>query len=196
MPQTAEFFYDVISPTAYLAAHRIPAMMERTGGKIIYRPFFLGGVMQTTGNRPPGAVAAKGKWMSADMQRYAKRDGLVLNMNPHFPNLNTLHIQRASVAWSERPEFPAFLAAMLAAVWVRGVNVGEKDALTAEVAAAGVDTEEFWAAATDEANKAKLKANTEEAIARGAFGAPTFFVGDEMHFGQDRTDWVEAAMRR
>ncbi len=67
MSRTVEFFYDFTSPTAYLAWARLPAIVERTGAKIVYRPMFLGGVMQTTGNRPPGTVEAKGRWMQADL---------------------------------------------------------------------------------------------------------------------------------
>ncbi|MBI1340624.1 2-hydroxychromene-2-carboxylate isomerase [bacterium] len=195
MPRSLEFFYDVISPTAYLASKQLPAIAERTGAKLVYRPFFLGGVMQATGNRPPATVPAKGKWMQADLQRYAKRYGVVLGSNPHFPMMNTLPVQRASIVLRQRADFPAFLAAVFDAVWREGANIADRETLTAIVSGAGFDAGAFWAAAEDPANKEALKAATEEAVARGAFGAPTFFVGDEMFFGQDRLDFVEEALK-
>lgn len=191
--KTVEFFYDFTSPTAFLAWRQLPKIVARTGGKLVYRPMFLGGVMQATDNRPPGAVAAKGRWMAADLARFAKRYGVAYRMNPHFPML-TLMVQRAAVGWLDRPDFETYLAAIFNAAWVDGRNIADKGELSDVLTNAGFDAAEFFAAAEDPTNKAKLKANTEEAVARGAFGAPTFFIGDEMHFGQDRLDFVEEAL--
>lgn len=195
MPRTVEFFYDLISPTAYLAQTQLPAIAARTGATIEFRPMFLGGVMQATGNRPPGMLPAKGKWMQADMARFARRYGVPLNPNPHFPMMNTLHAQRGSTAWRGRADFPALLAALYQAVWRDGENLGDREVLQRVVASAGFDAAGFLAAADDPANKEALKASTDEAVARGAFGAPTFFVNGEMFFGQDRLDFVEEALR-
>lgn len=195
MPKQVEFFYDFTSPTAYLAWARLPAILERTGAKVIYRPMFLGGVMQTTGNRPPGTVAAKARWMAADLQRWAKRYNTPFAMNPHFPMM-TLMVQRAAHAWIERPDFERYLAAIFNAAWQKQQNIADKETLASIVTEAGFSAPDFLAAAEDPANKEKLKATTDEAVARGVFGAPTFFVGDEMHFGQDRLDFVEDALAR
>lgn len=195
MPKQVEFFYDFTSPTAYLAWTRLPAIAQRTGATIIYRPMFLGGVMQTTGNRPPGTVAAKAKWMAADLQRWAKRFNTPYQPNPHFPMM-TLMVQRAAQEWVTRPDFDKYLAAIFNAAWRDQKNIADKAALTEIVATAGFSPEAFFAAAENPANKEKLKATTDEAVARGVFGAPTFFVGDEMHFGQDRLDFVEEALAR
>jgi len=195
MPGKVEFFYDFVSPTAYLAWKQLPAIAERTGGEIVYRPMFLGGVMQTTGNRPPGTVEAKGRWMQADLERFAKRYGVDYVRNPHFPML-TLTVQRAACGLVERPGFEAYLEAIFNAAWRDAKNIADKAVVAEVLTAAGLDAAEILALAEDPANKEKLKANTDEAIARGAFGAPTFFVGEEMHFGQDRLDWVEAALAR
>jgi 2-hydroxychromene-2-carboxylate isomerase len=194
MPRQVEFFFDVVSPTAYLAHKRLPAIVQRTGATLVHRPMFLGGVMQASGNRPPGTVAAKGKWMNADLQRYAKKYDAPYVHNPHFP-VNTLSAQRGLTAWLGKPEFPALLDAMFQATWRDQVNLGEKVEIARVAGLAGVDGAAFVAAAEDPVNKEKLKATTEEALARGVFGAPTFFVGDEMHFGQDRLEWVEEALR-
>ncbi len=195
MPKQVEFFYDFTSPTAYLAWTRLPAIAQRTGATIIYRPMFLGGVMQATGNRPPGTVAAKAKWMAADLQRWAKRFNTPYQPNPHFPMM-TLMVQRAAQEWVTRPDFDKYLAAIFNAAWRDQKNIADKAALTEIVATAGFSPEAFFAAAENPANKEKLKATTDEAVARGVFGAPTFFVGDEMHFGQDRLDFVEEALAR
>jgi 2-hydroxychromene-2-carboxylate isomerase len=198
MPKRVEFFYDFTSPTAYLAWTQLPAIVKRTGAEVAYRPMFLGGVMQATENRPPGTVPAKGKWMQADLQRFAKRYGVPFARNPHFPML-TLMVQRAACGWLDRPDFERYLAAIFNAAWRDSKNIADKAALAEIVASAGFDAGEFFAAAENPANKEKLKANTDEAVARGAFGAPTFFVqvngADEMHFGQDRLDFVEEALR-
>ena len=195
MPKQVEFFYDFTSPTAYLAWTRLPAIAQRTGAKIIYRPMFLGGVMQTTGNRPPGTLPQKARWMAADLQRWAKRFNTPYNLNPHFPMM-TLMVQRAAQEWVNRPDFDKYLAAIFNAAWRDSKNIADKVALAEILTTAGFSPEEFFAAAENPVNKEKLKATTDEAVERGVFGAPTFFVGDEMHFGQDRLDFVEEALAR
>jgi len=194
MARKLEFFFDVVSPTAYFAWAQLPGVIERTGADLVYRPFFLGGVMQGTGNRPPATCEAKGRWMNADLTRFANRYGLPFVRNPTFP-MNTLPIMRAAVAWTSRPDFEDFLSAVFKAIWADQKAVGEREVLTSVLSDAGLDAEAFWAAAEDPANKEALKASTGEAIERGAFGAPTFFIGEEMHFGQDRLDFVEEALR-
>jgi 2-hydroxychromene-2-carboxylate isomerase len=195
MPKILEFFYDFTSPTAYLAWSRLPAMVERTGASLVYRPMFLGGVMQTTGNRPPGTIEAKGRWMAADLQRWAQRFNTPFERNPHFPMM-TLMVQRAAHGWIDRPDFEKYVAAIFTAAWRKQQNIADKDTLAAIVTEAGFSAADFFAAAENPVNKEKLKATTDEAVARGVFGAPTFFIGDEMHFGQDRLDFVEEALMR
>lgn len=195
MTRKLEFFFDVVSPTAYLAWTQLPGLIDRTGAKLVYRPFFLGGVMAATGNRPPGTVEAKGNWMNADLKRFSSRYGVPFERNPTFP-MNTLPIMRASIMWKDRPDFEEFLSTMFKAIWSDGKAVGEESVLSDVLEESGLDADLFWSAARDPANKESLKANTDEAVARGVFGAPTFFVGDEMHFGQDRLDFVEEALGR
>mgnify|MGYP001201211892 FL=1 len=195
MPKQVEFFYDFTSPTAYLAWARLPAIAQRTGAKIIYRPMFLGGVMQTTGNRPPGTLPQKARWMAADLQRWAKKYNTPYNLNPHFPMM-TLMVQRAAQEWVNRPDFDKYLATIFNAAWRDSKNIADKAVLAEILTTAGFSPEEFFTATENPANKEKLKATTDEAVERGVFGAPTFFVGDEMHFGQDRLDFVEEALAR
>ena len=199
MPKTVEFFYDFTSPTAYLAWRRLPGVLERTGATVKYRPMFLGGVMQTTGNRPPGTLPQKARWMAEDLQRWAKKYNTPYKLNPHFPMM-TLMVQRAAQDWVNRPDFQKYMGAIFDAAWQQQKNIGDKAVLAEILTTAGFSPDEFFAAAENPANKEKLKATTDEAVARGVFGAPTFFVqtadGEEMHFGQDRLDFVEDALHR
>jgi len=187
-----EFLFDVGSPTTYLAHHRLPAIVARTGASVEYVPILLGGVFKATGNAPPGMVAARGRWMAIDMARYAAREGITLGMNPDFP-INTITMMRMLTAARGTPDFAPLAEALFAAMWQRPVNLGDPAVLAATLAAAGFDPGAWVAKAGDPDVKARLVATTEDAVARGAFGAPTFFVGDEFFFGQDRLDWVEAA---
>ena len=160
---------------------------------------FLGGVMQTTVNRPPGTLPQKGKWMAADLQRWAKKFNTPFQPNPYFPMM-TLMVQRVAQEWVEGPHFEKYLSAIFTAAWQDQKNIADKAVLAEILTTAGFSADEFFAAAENPANKEKLKAVTDEAVARGVFGAPTFFVetpdGEEMHFGQDRLDFVEDALKR
>ena len=149
--------------------------------------------MQATGNRPPGTVAAKGAHMSVDMQRFARRYGVPLGSNPHFP-MKTLPALRAATGLLGDRDFLPFVSAMFKASWVDGVDVGNPDVIAQISTQAGLDPARIEALATASENKEKLKATTDEAVARGAFGAPTFFVGNDMFFGQDRLDFVAEAL--
>jgi 2-hydroxychromene-2-carboxylate isomerase len=188
-----EYFFDYVSPYAYLADSQIPALVARTGAELVYRPFFLGGVMQASKNSPPITVPNKGKYMLTDLQRWSRRYGVPINPNPHFP-VNTLHAMRAAVAALGEPRFEDFHRAMFRAVWCEGKNLGDEAVLRAQIDAAGLDGAALLARSKQQEVKDTLRRNSEEAVERGAFGAPTFFVGDEMFWGNDRLDFVEEAL--
>lgn len=192
MPKTIEFLFDVGSPTTYLAHRRLPAIAARTDATIDYIPVLLGGIFKTTGNAPPGGVAARGRWMNIDMARYAAREGITLAMNPAFP-INTITMMRMLTAVRGTPEFAPLLEALFVAMWQAPQNLGDPVVLAGVLSAAGFAPDALLAKAADPEVKAALVAATEYAVSRGAFGAPTFFVGDEIFFGQDRLGWVEAA---
>ncbi|NKB47749.1 MAG: 2-hydroxychromene-2-carboxylate isomerase [Alphaproteobacteria bacterium] len=196
MAKTVEFLFDVVSPTAYLAYKRLPEIAERTGAAIAWTPIFLGGIMQATGNSPPGTVPAKGQYMDRDMVRCATRYDIPFTLNVYFP-VNTLALQRAAVAILDQAgedTFRRFIDACFQAIWADGANMGDPDVAGEILSAAGFDAADLLTRASDPAIKKKLKAITDGAVARGVFGAPTFFVGDEMYFGQDRLDYVEEAL--
>ena len=190
-----EFFFDVGSPTTYLAWTQLPALCERAGAALIYRPMLLGAVFQATGNASPVAVPAKGRFMGADMPRFARRYGVPFKMNPHFP-VNTLTLMRGATGVQRHaPErLAAYLAGVFNALWVEELNLNDAAVAAQALGAAGFDAAEVMAWANDAEVKARLRSTTDEAVARGVFGAPTMFVGTEMFFGQDRLDFVREAL--
>lgn len=193
MTKTLEFLFDVGSPTTYLAHKRIPDLIARTGAEVIYVPVLLGGIFKATGNASPVAVPAKGVYMGADMARFARKFGVPLNMNPYFP-INTITLMRMAAGMVGEEAFPRLVDALFDAMWKGRKNMGDPEVVAAVLAGAGFDPAALLALAETAEAKDRLKTNTESAVARGAFGAPTFFVDDEMFFGQDRLDFIEEAL--
>jgi 2-hydroxychromene-2-carboxylate isomerase len=194
MARRLEYFFDYVSPYSYLADSQVPALVNRTGAELVYRPFLLGGVMKAAGNSPPATVAAKARYMPADIARWLRRYGLGFEFNPHFP-VNTVKAMRGALAALDQGVFPAYHAALFRAMWREKQNLGDEAVLRGVIEGAGLDAGAILSRAGEDAVKERLRANTEEAVARGAFGAPTFFVGDEMFFGNDRLDFVEEALK-
>jgi 2-hydroxychromene-2-carboxylate isomerase len=195
-PKTVEFFFDVGSPTAYLAYTQLPAIAAACGATVVWRPMLLGGVFKATGNASPVTIPAKGRWMLGDLQSWARRWGVPLVFNPHFP-INTLTLMRGAVGVQMREPslFGRYLAVVFGAMWRAPRNLGDAEVLTEVLREGGLDADRMAALSADPEVKAKLIANTNEAIERGAFGAPTFFVDGRMFFGQDRLDFVREALR-
>ncbi len=195
MSQKVEFFFDVGSPTTYLAWTQLPALCAQAGAELVYRPMLLGGVFQATGNASPATVPAKGRYMDTDMARFARRYGVPFASNPFFP-INTLLLMRgATGAQLRAPErFHDYLRGVFHAMWVAPQNLNDSATAAQALTAAGFDPAEVMGWSNDAEVKAALRATTEEAVARGVFGAPTMFVGTEMFFGQDRLDFVRAAL--
>jgi 2-hydroxychromene-2-carboxylate isomerase len=195
MTKTVEFFFDFGSPYTYLAYHQLPKIAAQQGATIVWRPVLLGGVFQATGNHSPMEVQAKARYSLLDLQRWAKRFGVPLQMNPHFP-INTLHLMRGAVAMQMQGEaaFQGYLAAVFSAMFEHPRNLNQPEVVAAVLAGINIDPTAFMGYINDPAVKDKLKANTAEAVARGVFGAPTFFVGEQMFWGQDRLDFVAQAL--
>lgn len=193
MAKTLEFLFDVGSPTTYLAHKRLPDLIARTGAEVVYLPVLLGGVFKAAGNASPAMVPLKGVYMNADLSRFAKRHGVTLNFSPYFP-INTITMMRMIAGTVGEDRFPLLVDTLFDAMWKGRKNMGDPEVLAAVLAKAGFDPVELLAVAGGQDAKDTLKANTEAAVARGVFGAPTFFVEDEMFFGQDRLDFVEEAL--
>ena len=190
-----DFYFDFGSPTAYLAYKRLNQLREQYPLQVNYKPMLLGGVFKATQNTSPVAIPAKGKYMlEQDLPRFAKRYGVELNFNPHFP-INTLNLMRGALAAQRLDCTDAYIAACYDAMWVQSLNMGDPEVIQKALLDAGLDAEALLALSQDPEVKAELIAGTEAAVERGVFGAPTLFIGDDMYFGQDRLDFVEEALQ-
>ncbi len=186
MSTKIEFFYDYVSVYSYLADSQLSQL---TSAEIVYRPLFLGAVMEATGNRPPGTVKAKGKYLRTDIERWVKRYSLAFNMNPQFPQ-NTLKALRLALVAQKHGTFEPVHRALFDAMWVDEMDLSDENVLAEIAAKAGLSLDDI----EDVAIKDELKANSAEAVDRGAFGAPTFFVNDQMFFGNDRFEFINDAL--
>ena len=193
MTKAVEFLFDFGSPTSYLAYKQLPKIASRHGARIVWTPILLGGVFKATGNASPAMVPAKGRYMNQDLARFAKRYNVVLNFNTHFP-VNTLTLMRGAAGYQNTDQFDIYVNAMFDAMWAHPRNLNDPAEVAHVLRDIGIKPEDFMARTERADVKEKLKANTEGAVARGVFGAPTFFVNGEMFFGQDRLDFVEEAL--
>jgi 2-hydroxychromene-2-carboxylate isomerase len=195
-----EFHFDFGSPNAYLCHAVIPAIERRTGARFEYVPVLLGGVFKLTGNQPPMAslkgIRNKPEYQRLETQRFIARHGIErFRFNPHFP-VNTLLVMRAAVAAERDGALMPYVDAVFRAMWEEGRKMDEPAVARAALDEAGLDGAGLLARAQDQAVKDRLLANTEQSIARGTFGSPTFFVGQEMFFGKDRLREVEEEIAR
>ena len=195
MSKTIDFYFDFGSPTAYLAHKRLQQLSAEYGCTLDYKPILLGGLFKASGNMSPVTVPAKGKYMMAqDLPRFAKLYQVPLAINPHFP-INTLNLMRAAVALQGQDSFETYVDAVYDAIWVNKENMGEMEVIGRVLADAGLNAEQIIASTQDPEVKAQLISNTEAAVARGCFGAPTLFVDEQMFFGQDRMQFIEIALQ-
>lgn len=195
MSKTLEFFFDFGSPASYLAWTQVPRIAREAGAQLIWRPMLLGGVFKATGNQSPVMIPSKGAWMLKDLARFASRYGVLMTFNPSFP-INTLTLMRGAAGYQNDERFERYVQAMFEALWTQQKNLSKPEVVAEVLSAAGFDPAEFERLVNDEGVKERLKTTTEEAVKRGVFGAPTFFIGSEMHFGQDRLDFVAEALSR
>jgi 2-hydroxychromene-2-carboxylate isomerase len=194
--KTVEFFFDVGSPASYIAWNRIAGIAQAAGARLEYKPMLLGGVFQATGNQSPMNVPAKSRYMKDNLARFTKRHGVAYAHNPHFP-INTLTLMRGATGLQMRDEarMVPYVDAVSRAIWVDGKNMNDPAVVAGVLRDASFDPQELLALAADPEVKERLKAITQEAVERGVFGAPTFFVGGQMYWGQDRLDFVEEALK-
>jgi 2-hydroxychromene-2-carboxylate isomerase len=190
MATELEFFFDYGSPFSYLADTQLKGLAQRTGALVVYRPMLLGGVFKETGNASPIAIEAKRKYAMNDLQRWANQYGVPAPDNPHFP-INTIRLMRGAIAAERAGVFAAYHRAIFDAFWREGLNLGDAAVVRGTLQRAGLDAERVAAMSEEHAVKDGLRVATEAAVARGAFGAPTFFVGEQMFWGNDRLMFVE-----
>jgi 2-hydroxychromene-2-carboxylate isomerase len=196
--KTIDFIFDFASLNAYLAYRALPAVAVRTGATVNLIPVLLGGVFKATGNQAPftafGGIKGKLDYEMLEIRRFIAAHGLVeFQMNPHFP-VNSLTAMRGLCACAPGGEFDAYVAAVAAGFWERGLQMGDPAVLASVLTDAGLDAERLLTLAQTDAVKARLADNTAAAVERGAFGSPTFYVGDEMFFGKERLGQIEAML--
>lgn len=198
MFRTFEFIFDFAAPNGYLAHKVLPAFCEANDATAIYVPCLLGGMMKATGNKPPliryADAPARMAYENLEMKRFITSHSLnAFTMNPHFP-VNSLTIMRGAVAAQNEGVFETYADAMFAAMWEQGANLSDAGVIASVLTNAGLDAELLMERASDQEVKDELIANTDHAVARGAFGVPTFFVGEEIFFGKERLGQVAAAL--
>ncbi|WP_020480383.1 2-hydroxychromene-2-carboxylate isomerase [Sandarakinorhabdus sp. AAP62] len=194
MTKTVELIFDFVSPNAYLVWQPLREMVARQGAQIRITPAFLGGMHKLTGNAPPfirdAEVKGKNEYANLEMNRFIAKHGLTrFRMNPKFP-FNSVNLLRMLIALDGDDQI-RFVEALLPAIWEQGLDVSDADAVTAVLTAADFDAEALAARTQDPVIKQTLIDNTEQAVARGTFGIPTFYVGSEMFFGKERLGQIE-----
>lgn len=200
MPKTVDFIFDFASPNAYFSHKALSGILERTGATANYIPCLLGGIFKATGNQAPmmafAGIKGKNEYSMLETQRFiAKHNITTFTMNQYFP-VNTVMIQRAALVAEQDGKLAEFITAGLACMWEDNKKMDDADVFVAAITEKGFDGADLLARTQDPEIKAKLIANTEAAVARGAFGIPTFYVGDEMFFGKERLAQVEEELAK
>ncbi len=197
-PLKVEFHFDFGSPNAYLAELVLPAIEERTGVKFEYVPVLLGGVYKATNNRSPAetlqGIKNKGEYQALETARFIRRHNITtFKLNPFFP-VNTLMLMRGAVAAQFENVFERYFRAAYHHMWEQPKKMDDPEVFRRAFASSGIDIDRLIARAREDDVKKKLIDNTSDAVARGEFGSPTFFVGDEMFFGKDQLRDVEESI--
>ncbi|WP_414980632.1 2-hydroxychromene-2-carboxylate isomerase [Congregibacter sp.] len=195
MTKTLDFIFDFGSPNAYLVHRALPPILERTNARLNLIPCLLGGLFKLTGNQAPmlafQGVKGKLEYDQLEIQRFIQKHELhSFKFNPHFP-VNTLLLVRGAIAAQNNGQLQEYIEAGLSAVWEKELKMDDPEVFVQAMTDAGLDGQTLLASTQDPEVKAKLMANTAAAAERGAFGIPTFFVGDEMFFGKERLQQVE-----
>lgn len=190
-----EFLFDFGSPNAYLSHLIIPRIEQRTGARFEYVPILLGGVFRLTNNKSPiesfRDVKNKLEFQRLEMRRFLKRHGITaFKMNPFFP-VNTLQLMRGAVAAEFEGVFPPYVDAMFRYMWAEPRKMDDPEVIRASLKEAGLDADRLLRRTQEDEVKQRLLANTQAAVERGVFGAPSFFVGDQLFFGKDQLRDVE-----
>jgi 2-hydroxychromene-2-carboxylate isomerase len=193
-----EFHFDFGSPNAYLSHVVIPRIEQRTGAKFEYVPILLGGVFKLTNNRSPiesyAGVRNKLPYEQLETQRFIRKHGIAdFQFNPFFP-VNTLALMRGAIAAQRLGVFVHYVDQMFRYMWAQPRKMDDPEVLRATLQESGFDAVKLMALSQDQSVKDELAANTARSVERGTFGAPTFFVGDDLYFGKDRLRDVEEAI--
>lgn len=190
-----EFYFDLGSPYSYLAFHQIQKIATEKKAEIIWKPILLGGIFKATGNSSPMSIAAKARYSKKDMQRWSKYWNIPIQVNPYFP-INTLMLMRllTAVQLYQPEHFVQIATGLFNAMFGEPRNLNDQHVFIQVITELGLSTETVQAWLNDEKVKGQLKFLTEQAVERGVFGAPTFFVRDELYWGVDHLHFVEMAL--
>ena len=196
MAKTYDYYFDFGSLASYLAHTQLEKIKADTGASPVYLPMLLGAVFKATGNASPVSVPAKGKYIFVDFKRFADSYGVPLNTNPHFPIITTTLMRMLTgLQMRADPRMHEFMDVIYKAIWVDALNMNDPDTVAGVLSQAKFDPLELLGLANDQSTKDRLKDVTTQAVERGVFGAPTFFVGDQIFWGQDRMEQVKAALK-
>lgn len=190
MKKSVEFFFDYVSAYSYLADYQLSSFRNI---EIIYRPMLLGAVMQATNNKPPGTIPSKGNYIAKDLKLWSQHYGIPFRMNSIFPQ-NTLKALRLAIVCQQDNCFQVIHQALFEAMFVHNLDLSDVDILKNLINQQQLNSDQLIEKLSENTIKDELKRNTNEAISRGAFGAPTFFINDEMFFGNDRLDFIKAKL--
>jgi 2-hydroxychromene-2-carboxylate isomerase len=194
MQTTIEFFWEPGSPYTYLAATQIERIAAENNAVVQWKPFLLGKVFETRGMKLPASIPAKAAYMFKDLARWAQFYQVPITMPKVFP-VHSLLASRAAIAAAQLGHEAAAARAVLHAYWGEGRDISQTDVLVAAFTQAGLDAAAIMSRAQEQSVKDQLKENTEEAVKRGVFGAPSMFVGDAMFWGNDRLDLLKLVLQ-
>jgi 2-hydroxychromene-2-carboxylate isomerase len=196
MANTFDYYFDFGSLATYLAHTQMEKIKSETGATPNYLPMLLGAVFKATGNASPVSVPAKGKYIFVDFKRFADSYGVPLEINPFFPIITTT-LMRMLTALQMRSDarMHDFMDLIFKAIWVDALNLNDPEVVERVLREAHFDPAELLVLANEQATKDRLKDVTTQAVERGVFAAPTFLVGDQMFWSQDRIKQLKTALK-
>lgn len=194
MSKVIEFFWEPGSPYTYLAATQIEALAKETGSTVAWKPFLLGKVFEARNMKLPASIPQKAQYMFKDIARWAQLYKVPITMPKVFP-VHSLLASRSAIAAAQLGHEAKAAVAILSAYWGEGLDISQTEVIATACNKAGLDGAAILARAQDQSVKDQLKTYTEDALARGVFGAPTMFIGDAMFWGNDRLDIVKRVLQ-
>ena len=194
MTKNVDFYFDYGSPATYLAWTQIDKIINDANANLNMIPMLLGGAFKETGNSSPAVIPAKSKWMNKDLKKHAEIYGVEYNSNSFFP-INTLNLMRGAIAAEKMNIFDKYSEAIFTGIWVKDVNLGDIPILQDYLNKNGINTDELFSLVQSDEIKSSLIENTQQAVEKGVFGAPTFIVNNELILGQDRLEFLKMALK-
>jgi 2-hydroxychromene-2-carboxylate isomerase len=194
MREKVEFYYDFSSPYSYLASTKIEGICAKYGVGLDWKPFLVGGVYKETGNRAPLEVPSKKTYMIQDVKEWASHYGVELNFPDLFP-VNSVKSMRGALVAKEQGRIRDYTHKLFKRYWIRNEDISQDDILRLALTELDMDYELFMKRINEQEIKDELRKETAEAVSRGAFGAPTIFLGDKMFWGNDRLLFLESYLK-